>query len=176
MKLLERLEEQIKILRVSKKEYSKRLSDLKDKNDNLFNSIKIITDEQKELVKKYDLLNVKLVKASDKLQQKDRIIENYEEDIKIANATISKLSKKINKLKENNKKIGGAKGGLLKENNYLKESVKDLTFKLKESMTDKYVLKKLPSGKRPKGDLMRLKSQTFQSKIVKQMHREDSNE
>lgn len=54
MKLLERLEEQIKILRISKKEYSKRLSDLKDKNDNLFNSIKIITDEQKELVKKYD--------------------------------------------------------------------------------------------------------------------------
>lgn len=176
MKLLERLEEQIKILRISKKEYSKRLSDLKDKNDNLFNSIKIITDEQKELVKKYDLLNVKLVKASDKLQQKDKIIENYEEDIKIANATISKLSKKINKLKENNKKIGGAKGCLLKENNYLKESVKDLTFKLEESMTDKYVLKKLPSGKRPKGDLMRLKSQTFQSKIVKQMHREDSNE
>lgn len=176
MKLLERLEEQIKILRISKKEYSKRLSDLKDKNDNLFNSIKIITEEQKELVKKYDLLNVKLVKALDKLQQKDKIIENYEEDIKIANATISKLSKKINKLKENNKKIGGAKGGLLKENNYLKESVKDLTFKLEESMTDKYVLKKLPSGKRPKGDLMRLKSQTFQSKIVKQMHREDSNE
>lgn len=176
MKLLERLEEQIKILRISKKEYSKRLSDLKDKNDNLFNSIKIITEEQKELVKKYDLLNVKLVKSLDKLQQKDRIIENYEEDIKIANATISKLSKKINKLKENNKKIGGAKGGLLKENNYLKESVKDLTFKLEESMTDKYVLKKLPSGKRPKGDLMRLKSQTFQSKIVKQMHREDSNE
>ena len=176
MKLLERLEEQIKILRISKKEYSKRLSDLKEKNDNLFNSFKIITEEQKELVKKYDLLNVKIVKASDKLQQKDRIIENYEEDIKIANATISKLSKKINKLKENNKKIGGAKGGLLKENNYLKESVKDLTFKLEESMTDKYVLKKLPSGKRPKGDLMRLKSQTFQSKIVKQMHREDSNE
>lgn len=176
MKLLERLEEQIKILRISKKEYSKRLSDLKDKNDNLFNSIKIITEEQNELVKKYDLLNVKLVKALDKLQQKDKIIENYEEDIKIANATISKLSKKINKLKENNKKIGGAKGGLLKENNYLKESVKDLTFKLEESMTDKYVLKKLPSGKRPKGDLMRLKSQTFQSKIVKQMHREDSNE
>lgn len=176
MKLLERLEEQIKILRVSKKEYSKRLSDLKDKNDNLFNSIKIITEEQKELVKKYNLLNVKLVKATKKLQQKDRVIENYEEDIKIANATISKLSKKINKLKENNKKIGGAKGGLLKENNYLKESVKDLTFKLEESMTDKYVLKKLPSGKRPKGDSMRLKSQTFQSKIVKQMHREDSNE
>ena len=68
MKLLERLEEQIKILRVSKKEYSKRLSDLKDKNDNLFNSIKIITEEQKELVKKYNLLNVKLVKATKKLQ------------------------------------------------------------------------------------------------------------
>lgn len=176
MKLLERLEEQIKILRISKKEYSKRLSDLKDKNDNLFNSIKIITEEQKELVKKYDLLNVKLVKSLDKLQQKDRIIENYEEDIKIANATISKLSKKINKLKENNKKIGGAKGGFIKENNYLKELVKDLTFKLEESMSDKYVLRKLPSGKRPKGDLMRLKSQAFQSKIVKQMHREDSNE
>ncbi len=176
MKLLERLEEQIKILRISKKEYSKRLSDLKEKNDNLFNSFKIITEEQKELVKKYDLLNVKIVKASDKLQQKDRIIENYEKDIKIANATISKLSKKINKLKENNKKIGGAKGGLLKENNYLKELVKDLTFKLEESMSDKYVLRKLPSGKRPKGDLMRLKSQAFQSKIVKQMHQEDSNE
>lgn len=176
MKLLERLEEQIKIQRISKKEYSKRLSDLKAKNNNLFNSIKKIAEEQNELVKKYELLDGKLVKASDKLQQKDIIIGNYEKDIKIANATISKLSKKINQLKENNKKIGGAKGGLIKKNNYLKELVKDLTFKLEESMSDKYVLRKLPSGKRPKGDLMRLKSQAFQSKIVKQMHREDSNE
>lgn len=176
MKLLERLEEQIKILRISKKEYSKLLSNLKAKNNDLFNSNKKIIEAQNELVKKYELLDGKLVKASYKLQEKDRILGNYEEDIEIANITISKLSKKINKLKENNKKIGGAKGGLIKENKHLKELVKDLTIKLEESMSDKYVLKKLPSGKRPKGDLMRLKSQAFQSKIVKQMHREDSNE
>ena len=76
MKLLERLEEQIKILRISKKEYSKRLSDLKDKNNNLFNSIKIITEEQKELVKKYDLLNVKLVKASDSMRLKSQSFQS----------------------------------------------------------------------------------------------------
>jgi len=176
MKLLERLEEQIKIQKISKKEYSKLLSDLKAKNNELLNHIKRIKEDKYELKKQYELLDGKLVKASDKLKEKDRILKNYEEDIEIANATISKLSKKINQLKENNKKIGGAKGGLIKENKYLKESVKDLTIKLEESMSDKYVLKKLPSGKRPKGDLMRLKSQTFQSKIVKQMHREDSNE
>lgn len=176
MKLLERLEEQIKILRISKKEYSKRLFDLKDKNNELLNHIERIKEDKDELKKQCELLDTSFNEALSLLQARHSITEKYKEDIKIANATISKLSKKIDKLKENNKKIGGAKGGLLKENNYLKESVKDLTFKLEESMTDKYVLKKLPSGKRPKGDSMRLKSQTFQSKIVKQMHREDSNE
>ncbi len=176
MKLLERLEEQIKILRISKKEYSKRLFDLKDKNNELLNHIERIKEDKYELKKQCELLDTSFNEALSSLQAQHSIAEKYKEDIKIANATISKLSKKIDKLKENNKKIGGAKGGFIKENNYLKELVKDLTFKLEESMSDKYVLRKLPSGKRPKGDLMRLKSQAFQSKIVKQMHREDSNE
>ena len=54
--------------------------------------------------------------------------------------------------------------------------VEELTKKLEESMTDKYILKKVPAGKRPKGEPIRIKSHAVQSKIVKQMHSEDSNE
>ena len=71
--------------------------------------------------------------------------------------TIQKLKVMIEELKEENKKLLGAKGGYTKEINKLKKQVEGLDFKLKESMTGKYVLKKIPSGRKPKSQTMKIK-------------------
>ena len=67
------------------------------------------------------------------------------------------LEQEILNLKEENKKLLGAKGGYTKEINKLKKQVEELDFKLKESMTGKYVLKKIPSGRKPKSQTMKIK-------------------
>lgn len=71
--------------------------------------------------------------------------------------TIYRLKVTIEELKEKQKKLLGAKGGYTKEINKLKKQVEELDFKLKESMTGKYVLKKIPSGRKPKSQTMKIK-------------------
>ena len=66
------------------------------------------------------------------------------------------LDEEIQKLKVEIKSLNCSKGGLTKQINKLKNNTndlqnekKDLENKLAESMTDKYVLKKIPSGRTP---------------------------
>lgn len=68
-----------------------------------------------------------------------------------------KLKSAIKKLQEEKKVLSGAKGGYVKEINKLKKQVEELKIKLEESMSGKYVLKKIPSGRRPKSQPMKLK-------------------
>ena len=75
--------------------------------------------------------------------------ENYESKIEELTSENYDLHKKI-------KQEQGAKGGLTKKNNKLKKEVlelqkeiENLKAKLEESMTDKYLVKKIPSGKTP---------------------------
>ena len=70
---------------------------------------------------------------------------------------IQKLNFLVKQLKEKNKKLLGAKGGYKARINKLKKQVVELEEKYKESMTGKYVLKKIPSGRRPKSQPMKLK-------------------
>lgn len=48
--------------------------------------------------------------------------------------------------------------------------IDDLDYKLKESMTDKYLVKKIPSGRPPHTAKMKVKSCTKTSSICKKMH------
>lgn len=59
-------------------------------------------------------------------------------------------------LQERIKQLQGSKGGFTKEINKLKKQIEelqiqniDLKAKLEESMTDKYLVKKVPSGRKP---------------------------
>ena len=70
---------------------------------------------------------------------------------------IHKLKVVIEESKEEKKKLIGAKGGYTKEINKLRKQVEELTFKLEESMSDKYRVKKIPSGRRPKSQPMKIK-------------------
>lgn len=51
----------------------------------------------------------------------------------------------VNKVKE----LQGSKGGLTKQNNELKRQISELKEKLKESMSNKYIVRKIPSGRTP---------------------------
>lgn len=113
-----------------------------------------------------------------------KITDNFEKRLKQQETKIGELNTKIassknknvqledenRQLKEENKKLLGAKGGYIKEINKLKKQIEELDFKLKESMTDKYLIKKLPSGRKPKTQTMKLTSHTVVSNITRKMH------
>lgn len=94
------------------------------------------------------------------LEENNKLIKRNETNEKLIEGCERaeiEYKKEIEQLKEEKKKLLGAKGGYTKEINKLKKQVEELDFKLKESMTDKYVLKKIPSGRRPKSQTMKLK-------------------
>lgn len=159
----------MKIFGISKKKLKRRLLEVQEEKKNLI----FINEEHKKV---NDKIMEELKHQQKLVTKKANKIDEQAKKLESAKEVISRLSEDILQYKNTIRKINGSKGGLTHENNKLKKLVEELTKKLEESMTDKYILKTVPAGKRPKGNSMRLKSQTFQSKIVKQMHREDSNE
>lgn len=127
----------------------------------------------KKLKKELELIkinNLELKKIKnvylDQLEDKEKYISNL-------NLEKEKLISDISILKSKIRKIQGAKGGLTAENNKLNKLVDDLTKKLEESMSDKYRVKKIPSGRKPKGNTIRIKSSSRQSQIIKNIYKED---
>lgn len=114
-----------------KKNYEKKVEEIRILNEMLranLNTIWKLKSERKKLT----IENKKQENIID-----EQASENYD------------LNKKI-------KQEQGAKGGLTKKNNNLnkqvlelQKEVEDLKKKLEESMTDKYLVKKIPSGKKP---------------------------
>lgn len=159
----------MKIFGISKKELKRRLLEVQEEKKNL---MFINEDHKKENGKIMEEL-----KSQQKLvTKKANKINEQAKELESAREVISRLSEDILRYKNTIRKISCSKGGLTTENNKLKKLVEELTKKLEESMTDKYILKKVPAGKRPKGEPIRIKSHAVQSRIVKQMHREDSDE
>ena len=147
-----------KYLSQSENEKIKYREDLSNANDLLIlkeKSIASLSDKMKKLIED---LNFK----QEQLIYDDKVITN--------------LTGALEKYKSKLRKIAGTNGGLIRQNKRLKLLVDDLTKNLEEAKNGKYVLKKLPAAKRPKSEFIRLKGQSFQSKIVKQMHCEDTNE
>ena len=52
----------------------------------------------------------------------------------------------------------------------LEVRIRELEEQLKESMTDKYIVRKIPSGRPPKQEKMKIKNCTKTSMISKKMH------
>ena len=87
-----------------------------------------------------------------------------------------KAFKEIIKLKEEKKQLSNSKGGLTTRNNTLLNQVNELTKEveelkkqLEESMTDKYLVKKVPKGRMPKKQTIRTKGSSVPSKIIKKI-------
>ena len=97
--------------------------------------------------------NILLLAAID---NREKIIKELEIKNKNYENKIDELTSENYDLHKKIKQEQGAKGGLTKNNNKLKKEVvelqkevENLKAKLEESMTDKYLVKKIPSGKTP---------------------------
>ena len=141
-----------------------------------FKTKKALRVEVESLNSDVDLLtsnNVKLRKQNTEIKNENKelteIIEEYKKEIIELN---KKLEAKELQRRKLACKIGGLSTGANKTQNELKEAkdkIKDLENKLAESMTDKYLVKKIPSGRTPKPERMRIKSHAKQSKIIKEI-------
>lgn len=115
-------------------------------------NIKIIQDLSKELITK-----------NNKLKQKEAEFHELKQEFRVYEAD---LKNEIVGLKK-------AKGGFKKEINKQKEKVEELEFKLKESMTDKYLVKKLPPAKVKSTFEMKIKDSSKTSRIASKLYKED---
>lgn len=109
------------------------------------------------LNKEIENLNGILKSSNDTIANQNTKIVYLKEKLSLKKITENDLFSKIEELKKELKKINGTKGGLTKENNKLKlenENLKLAIVKLKDDLTDamsdKYLRKEIPSGKRPK--------------------------
>jgi len=108
-----------------------------------------------------------------------KLRDTNEDMVGVVKDTLNQLKQTEQARKKNASKIGGLTTSLNKEKNKTKEllntvneledNIKDLEVKLEESMSDKYLVRKLPAGRRPKTQTMKLKSCTVQSNIARKM-------
>ena len=130
--------------------------------EELSSDIDVLTSNNAKLRKN----NIQLKNENKELTEK---IEEYQKEITELN---KKLEAKELQRRKLACKIGGLSTGANKTQNELKEAkdkIKYLENKLAESMTDKYLVKKIPSGRTPKPERMRIKSHAKQSKIIKEI-------
>ena len=149
--------------------------------------MKILTNKKyNELIDSIEIchqvINAKettIIKANNRnkelLNKYTRLENNFEI---IGKAYIKKFDEWLN-IKKELTNIKKAKGGYKKQINQLQDKVNQLkkeleetNQKLKESMTDKYLVKKIPSGKRPKTIFTKINNSSVQSNIVKNMYKE----
>ena len=130
--------------------------------EELSSDIDVLTSNNAKLRKN----NIQLKNENKELTEK---IEEYQKEITELNKKLEAKELQRRKLAS---KIGVLSTGANKTQNELKEAKdknKDLENKLAESMTDKYLVKKIPSGRTPKPERMRIKSHAKQSKIIKEI-------
>lgn len=95
------------------------------------------------------------------------------EMLSTANEKIEKLQQENAALVDEIKLLKFAKGGYKSTITKLKNEVDELNKKLAESMTDKYLLKKIPSGRLPKGEPMKIRGSAKTSAIAKNLKTEE---
>lgn len=89
---------------------------------------------------------------------------------------IFNLKSMVDELKAENKSLKSSKGGYTRVINKLKKDLEETQKKLEESMTNKYLVKKVPMGKLPKGQVMKMKSHAKQDKIIQKVYEKMEND
>lgn len=117
-------------------------------------------------IKDYDAVAAQLKKVTAINVRKTAELEELKEQNRKDLKTIEDLNVEIKILKF-------AKGGYKSTITKLKNEVDELTKKLEESMSDKYLVKKIPSGRLPKGEPMKIRGSAKTSAIAKSLKVED---
>lgn len=123
------------------------------------NETKQLENEIEKLIKENNRLNHNLTTVKERYNNYLKYSQEFAQSL-LSNEKV--LNNKI-------KSLQGAKGGLVTENNKLKAKVIELTEQLKDAMSDKYLVKRIPSGKLPKGQPMKIKDSSKLSKIIKDL-------
>lgn len=84
--------------------------------------------------------------------------------------TINEYGNEISKLNILVRKLRGSKGGYTAKINKQAKEIEELKKKLEESMTDKYLVRKLKPQKAPKTQITHIKSNAKTSRIIKKMY------
>lgn len=123
------------------------------------------------------ITNSKYEEMSETIREYSSQISNLKQELEYLKFDYEVVKGKTELLKANNtalnneiKSLKGAKGGYTKQINKLKAALEETQKKLEESMTDKYLVKKIPMGKLPKGQVMQMKSHAKQDKIIKKVY------
>lgn len=125
-----------------------------------------------------------LVEAQEKLERKMKEHKALVNQLQVRQDKITELEVKLGLLEiskkcdvETIKQLRGAKGGYVKEINKLKaeleetkKKLEETEKKLEESLSDAYLRVKVPMGKLPKGQVMKMKSHAKQDKIIKKIY------
>lgn len=128
--------------------------------------------------------NKKWKELNDKILDLERELGNKRSDIKDMLGALQERQSKITDLEmklglyqanlkadENViKELNSAKGGFTKQINKLNKELEETKKKLEESLSDAYLRVKVPMGKLPKGQVMKLKSHAKQDKIIKKVY------
>lgn len=128
--------------------------------------------------------NKKWKELNDKISDLERELGNKRSDIKDMLGALQEKQSKITDLEmklglyqanlkadENViKELNSAKGGFTKQINKLNKELEETKKKLEESLSDAYLRVKVPMGKLPKGQVMKLKSHAKQDKIIKKVY------
>ena len=128
--------------------------------------------------------NKKWKELNDKISDLERELGNKRSDIKDMLGALQEKQSKITDLEmklglyqanlkadENViKELNSAKGGFTKKINKLNKELEETKKKLEESLSDAYLRVKVPMGKLPKGQVMKMKSHAKQDKIIKKVY------
>lgn len=129
---------------------------------------------KKDYFRVLDELNKIKGELEEEQEQKEFVIDKLKEEERANQAclkTIEDMHYKIKELRDELRKVKNGRGGYTKEINKLKKANAELEQKLADSMTDKYLVKKIRPGKKPNTLKMAVRNSQVQSNIVKNLYR-----
>lgn len=156
----------MKYMIIRKDEYEFMRDETAKSNKQYLNLIGTTNNELENLKETVYNLGVEITTVLDQLKNTEAARKKNAS--KIGGLTTS-LNKEKNKTKELLNALDSQKEHYENKVAELEDTIKDLEVKLEESMSDKYLVKKLPAGRRPKTQTMKLKSCTVQSNIARKM-------
>lgn len=134
------------------------------KKEECIKKIKELAEEYSKELKKISDYNYELLEDKEKYYNLYKVGKKVNEEHQTMNGL---LRKENDELKAEIKKINGQKGILTRKVNALTKELEETKKQLEESMSDKFMVKKLPSGRKPKGQKAKIKSNSKESNAIK---------
>lgn len=115
-----------------------------------------------QLNKELDICNKTIKMLEDELDKKKGLLN-------VAEFCLDERTAEIEKYKSEIHLLNASKGGYSTRIKNLTKELEETKKKLEESMTDKYLIKKIPSGKVPKGQAIRSKARSISNQERKRL-------